>query len=54
MRMSDLVAKYITEIIEILPITKVPFLPEYMTSRTAVRKFSEMNLREILVVCQVK
>ena len=23
-------SKYITEIIEILPITKVPFLPEYM------------------------
>ena len=42
MRMSDLVAKYITEMLD------------EQNGRTAVRKFSEMNLREILVVCQVK
>ena len=30
-------SKYITEIIEILPITKVPFLPEYMKGKINLR-----------------
>lgn len=34
-------SKYITEIIEILPITKVPFLPEYMKGI--------INLRSIII-----